>query len=87
MKAVRSKGVSYIELLIVVGLIAIIGASVSPSFSEDFNISSSVTISGLAETTFSKLRVEPSNTLNITISTDIGSSTVTLNAVGGMEIN
>ena len=144
MKAVRSKGVSYIELLIVVGLIAIIGAFVSPFLSnfilrnnlettidnvvgtirkaqsysmdgknnaiwgiclsddnirlytgscnspiisEDFSVSSSISITGLSDTTFSRLRGEPSNTLGVTISTDIGSATISLNAAGGMEVN
>ena len=144
MKAVSRKGISYIELLIVVGLMAIIGASVSPflsnfilrnnlettvdnlvgtirkaqsysmdgknnavwgvclsggnirlytgscsshTISEDFSVSSSVSITGLSDTTFSRLRGEPSNILGVTISTDIGSATISLNAAGGMEIN
>lgn len=144
MKAVSRKGISYIELLIVVGLMAIIGASVSPflsnfilrnnlettvdnlvgtirkaqsysmdgknnavwgvclsggnirlytgscsspTISEDFSVSSSVSITGLSDTTFSRLRGEPSNTLSVTISTDIGSATISLNAAGGMEVN
>ena len=144
MKAVSRKGISYIELLIVVGLMAIIGASVSPflsnfilrnnlettvdnlvgtirkaqsysmdgknnavwgvclsggnirlytgscsspTISEDFSVSSSVSITGLSDTTFSRLRGEPSNILGVTISTDIGSATISLNAAGGMEVN
>lgn len=138
------KGVSYIELLVVIGLIAIIGASVSPflsnfilrnnletttdnlvgtirkaqaysmdgkndaawgvclaggnirlftgtcgspTISEDYTVSSSVTITGLTTTTFSRLRGEPSSSLSVAISTDIGSTIITLNAAGGMEIN
>lgn len=59
----------------------------SPDFFEDFSIPSSVTVSGLVDTTFSKLHGEPSNILLINISTEIDSSTVAINAVGGMEIN
>lgn len=59
----------------------------SPSFSEDFSVPKTVKISGLSETFFSKLRGEPSNSLNITITTDIGTSTVQLNEAGGMGIN
>ena len=138
------KGVSYIELLLVVSLIAIIGATVSPflsnfiqrnnletsvdnlvgtirkaqsysmdgkndslwgvclsgsnirlytgscstpTISENYSYASSVSITGLTDTTFSRLRGEPSNLLNVAISTDIGSSTVTLNAGGGLEVN
>lgn len=63
------------------------GSCLSPTRSEDFSVPGRVTISGLNDTTFSKLRGEPSNALSITIGTDIDSQTVTVNAVGGMTIN
>lgn len=63
------------------------GSCALPTFSEDFDTPSSVTITGLNETTFSTLRGEPSSALSITITTDIGTQTVTMNTAGGMEIN
>lgn len=144
MRIKTQKGISYIELLVVMSLIAIIGAAVSPFLSnfiqrnnlettvdnlvgtvrkaqaysmdgkensvwgvclngdsirlytgscnspiisEDYSVPASVSITSLTDTTFSRLRGEPSNSLNVTISTDIGSTTVTLNAAGGMEVN
>jgi len=63
------------------------GTCSTPTFSEDFSIPSSVTITALSETTFSKLRGEPSATMNVTISTDIDSLVVSVNAAGGMEVN
>ena len=61
----------------------------APSYNEDFDLSG-ISVSGLSETTFSGLpgkRGEPSNTLNVTISNDIGTVNVSLNAAGGLDIN
>lgn len=63
------------------------GSCSTPSFSEDFDIPGNIPITGFTETTFSKLRGEPSGVLNITISTDIDTRVVNVNAAGGMEIN
>lgn len=63
------------------------GSCTLPTFFEDFEIPRTVTISGLSETTFSKLRGEPSNLLNISLSTDFGARTVQVNSAGGMEVN
>lgn len=140
----KNSGITLIELLIVIGIVAIIGASASPflsnfilrnnletttdkvvgtirkaqnyamdgknnatwgvclsgsnlrlfsgtcalpTFSEDFEVSGSVTVTGFSETTFGKLRGEPSGTLSITISTGIDSHTVKVNTAGGMTVN
>ena len=61
----------------------------SPTYTEDYDLTG-VSVSGLSETTFSGTtgqRGEPSNVLNITISNDLGATTVGLNAGGGLDIN
>lgn len=63
------------------------GSCNTPSFSEDFNVPQSVSITGLNETTFSRLRGEPSSVINVTISSTIDSVNIIVNSVGGMEIN
>lgn len=63
------------------------GTCASPTFSEDLSISDSVTVAGLNEIIFSKLRGEPSSSLSITISTAIDSTTIDLNAAGGVDVN
>ena len=61
----------------------------APNVKNDFTIPSPVTITGLTDTTFSKGRGEPSAPVpvSITISSDFGSKTITLNAAGGIEVN
>jgi len=59
-------------------------------FTEDFIISGSVSVSGLNETVFSKLRGEPnpSNGLSsVSIQTSIGSNTISVNSAGGVDVN
>lgn len=63
------------------------GSCTSPTFSENFTIPASVNINGLNETTFSKLRGEPSNALNITINTNVDFHAVQVNEGGGMDVN
>ena len=65
------------------------GSCSSPIYTEDYDLSG-VSIVGLTETTFSGssgLRGEPSNALTITVSNDIGTTIITLNAAGGIDIN
>ncbi|KKQ41389.1 MAG: seg [Microgenomates group bacterium GW2011_GWC1_37_8] len=65
------------------------GTCTTPTFNEDFDLTG-VTVSGLTETIFSGLsgkRGEPSNTLNITVTNDIGSVNVVLNSAGGLDVN
>ena len=67
------------------------GSCTSPTFSEDFEIASTITISGINDTvlatTFSRLRGEPSQALTITISSSVGTTQVLLNRAGGLTIN
>jgi prepilin-type N-terminal cleavage/methylation domain-containing protein len=63
------------------------GTCDTPTFSEDFNVPQSVSITGLNEVTFSKLRGEPSSVLNISMNSDIDSVNLVVNSAGGMEIN
>lgn len=62
------------------------GSCNAPSFSEDFDIPAAVSISGLSDTTFSPGRGEPNQTLTITISASVGTTTLSLNRGGGMSI-
>lgn len=58
----------------------------SPVIREDFVVPGTVTITGLSDTTFSKLRGEPSNSLNIVISTNVESVSIQVNSAGGMTV-
>lgn len=69
------------------GLRLFSGTCSTPIFAEDFTVPRTVSITGLSETTFSRLRGEPSNLLNISISTDFDTRTVQLNRAGGVEVN
>ena len=63
------------------------GSCGAPTFSEDFTVPSTVSITGLAETTFS-LRGEPNPSAglaSVTVMTNIGSRTVSVNAGGGIS--
>lgn len=62
------------------------GSCGSPTFSEDFGLPKTVTISGLPTVTFSRLRGEPSNALSIIIATNIDSRSVYLNEAGGIDV-
>lgn len=62
------------------------GTCESPTRKEDYDIPSSVNVSGLSDTQFSVLRGEPTNTLSITISSSIDSININLNQSGGMDI-
>lgn len=63
------------------------GTCAAPTFSEDFSIPSTVSITGFSPVTFSTLRGEPSTALSITVSTAIDSKTIQVNNAGGMTIN
>ena len=63
------------------------GSCSSPTTSEDFDIPSTVTITNLNDTTFSKRRGEPSAAMSVTVSSSIETKTITVNTAGGMEIN
>ena len=59
----------------------------SPDFSEDLDYSSTISIVGLDDTTFSKLRGGPSNALNITVSSSIDSVNIQVNQAGAIDVN
>lgn len=63
-----------------------LGSCASPTISEDFTIPQTVSITGLTTTTFNS-RGEPSNTLTISISTEIDSKTISVNSAGGITYN
>jgi prepilin-type N-terminal cleavage/methylation domain-containing protein len=63
------------------------GTCASPTFSEDFPIQNTVTVSGLTTTTFS-LRGEPipaNGLASVVVTTTNGTRTVTVNAGGGIN--
>lgn len=62
------------------------GTCLSPTISEDFDVSSTVTVSGLSSTTFSLRRGEPSQSLTVIVNANVGTTTITLNRAGGMSI-
>lgn len=63
------------------------GTCVSPVIGEDTSIPAWITVSGLTEITFSKLRGEPSSSLNITVSSDLKTNTIVLNPAGGLDVD
>lgn len=63
------------------------GSCAVPNMKEDFNIANGVTISGLSFITFNNSRGEPSAVTTITISTAVGSNTITINAAGMVQVN
>ena len=56
------------------------------TYHQDFSYSSTVTVSGMSTITFNN-RGEPSSPLSVSISSDIDSATISLNAVGGLSVN
>lgn len=63
------------------------GSCASPNVKDDYDIPNGVTIGGLTTITFGNLRGEPSAPGTVTITTSLGSSSITLNAVGMIEAN
>lgn len=61
-----------------------LGTCVSPTQKEDFDIPNTVIVAGLNDTSFSRMRGEPSGTLSITVSNLAGSNTLTANIAGGI---
>jgi prepilin-type N-terminal cleavage/methylation domain-containing protein len=62
------------------------GTCASPTTKEDFDIPSTISVSGLSDTTFSLRRGEPNQSLTITIQAFVGTTTITLNRAGGMTV-
>ena len=63
------------------------GSCATPTFQENWLIPSGVSITGFSDLTFSAYRGEPSSTPTITIATQITSSQIILNAIGGLNVN
>lgn len=63
------------------------GSCASPNIKEDYLIPSTVDVSGLTDTTFSKLRGEPSGILTINISSGGSTKSISLNEAGGITLN
>jgi len=61
------------------------GLCSNPLTSDSFSIPTAVTVSGLDDTNFN-LRGEPSNILNISISTNLDSRNIQDNAAGGLNV-
>jgi len=62
------------------------GSCTNPQFNEDFAIPNAINITGLNETIFNKYG-QPSIAMNIIINSDIETTNITVNSIGGMEIN
>lgn len=62
------------------------GSCGSPSYSENYSVPSSVSVTGLTTITFDA-RGEPSSTATINLSTSIESGSVAINSAGGLNIN
>ena len=63
------------------------GTCATPTFSEDFSVPSTVTVTGLTTTTFS-LRGEPSpvnGLANVTVTTSYGTRTISVTSAGGVN--
>ncbi|OGC49760.1 hypothetical protein A3A69_02320 [candidate division WWE3 bacterium RIFCSPLOWO2_01_FULL_37_15] len=62
------------------------GTCLNPLSSDSFLIPATVIISGLSDTNFN-LRGEPSNVLNVSLGTSLGSRTIQINSAGGVNVN
>lgn len=63
------------------------GTCNSPVKKEDYTVPSSVEITGLTDFTFSKYLGEPNSTINIQLSSGINQINVSVNEVGGLNVN
>lgn len=63
------------------------GSCMAPTIKDDYNISNSTIISGLSTVTFSNLRGEPNIPQSITLTGNNKIIVVSMNALGGMQIN
>lgn len=63
------------------------GSCATPSFREDYEMPMGVTISGIGSVSFDNLTGVPSSISTITISSSLGSSTITINGAGMTEQN
>jgi prepilin-type N-terminal cleavage/methylation domain-containing protein len=65
------------------------GSCAVPSFSEDFSVPETVTITdgGVRDVIFTKTRGEPSASITLAVTSSLDTKTITINSAGGMEIN
>ncbi len=63
------------------------GTCASPDIKNDYLLPANVTVSGLSTVTFSNLRGEPSSAQTITISGGGKTKTISINLLGGFDIN
>lgn len=63
------------------------GTCGSPTIKDDYELSNSTVISGLSTVTFSALRGEPNAIQSITLTGNNKTITVSVNALGGIQIN
>ncbi len=63
------------------------GSCASPNFREDYDMPVGVIISGIGSVSFDNLTGVPSSISTITISSSLGSSTITINGAGMTEQN
>lgn len=63
------------------------GSCLSPTVKNDFSLPSGVLVTGLSTVTFSKYRGEPSALTTINITSGSQSKDVSINLLGGMDIN
>ena len=62
------------------------GTCNSPAFSEDYDIPSSINVTSLSGSTFSE-RGEPTSAFSVEITSNIGSSTISVNSAGGTNVD
>lgn len=63
------------------------GSCASPTQKEDSTIPQSIAISGLSDTTFTRVTGEPSQSLTITITSSLATTLLTLNSLGVLNVN
>jgi hypothetical protein len=63
------------------------GSCATPNFREDYAMPAGVTISGISSVTFNSLTGVPSAISTITITSDLGENTITINGAGMTQMN
>jgi hypothetical protein len=63
------------------------GSCSAPIIYDDYDLPAGIGISGFSSVTFSNYRGEPSSIQNFTINGSSGTVTVTINMVGGINVN
>lgn len=63
------------------------GSCGSPSFSEDYTVPDSITITGLSDVTFDAVRGTPSADLSVSVASSLAAATVTLHHTGMIEVD